>query len=1106
MPNPRILAAFASFVFASAASAQVPSLLGYQGRLLRSDGTAATGTASVTFGVWDAATGGSRLWTETQTLGLSDGFYATFLGLVAPAPASLFGGGGRWLEVAVGAETVSPRQQIASVPFAMAAQSVSGGTADVTALKVGGAVVVDASGRLAGTARYSGGSGIAVDAASQTVSLQPCAIGQVLVRDATSWQCAAANAGVVTGISAVAPLAVAGDVATPQLSITQAGSSSPGFVSTADWAEFHAKYGATTLCGGDLSGALSAPTVTRLQSRPVAPSEPGNGQVLKWTASTSRWEPSPDLNSGGTVTNVVATAPLAAQNGTTNAELSIVQAGATSDGYLASTDFAAFQAKYGAATACGGDLDGTLASPVVARLQGVPVATNAPTTSQVMRFDGAAWAPASLQIGDVGGLSSGYLDLSGTQTIGGAKTFTSAPQFGSPLGIASGGTASSSAAANSVFAGPDGAWGVPSFRGLSAADIPVLDAGKLASGTLGVERGGTGAASFAAGSILYGNGSAAVGAVAGSSGQVLVSGGGASPTWSSAPSLAGTNLSAVPQSAVTNLASDLSARPTGAGTSGHLARWSGGSAIAASSVLYDDGSRVGVGTTSPLAPLHVRWDSQAAPAAGSVMGNSALVVSGTDANIDLLSRDDNSDVAANIGLGRYRDSDGTLEGKFGITAFADTGAQNSNLLDRLSVGYGTNASAWNNSELLTVKRGGNVGIGTASPGSKLEVNGNVAIPITAKMFFNGSTDSSWSLGKDTTGAQLVTAGDLAMTIYGASNQGFMIRDHNNNSRFELTGDGSKVYMAGSLGIGTTAPKAKLSVAGGVQVGSDPGSCTSDKAGTLRWNGDMQVCDGSNWRALVAWNCASSPSHAGCVSSSTYTSCKAIRNDPNFSGSSGEYFIDTDGLGSAYSPFKTYCDMTTDGGGYTLVLHLLNPTSQLSGASRNTFWADGMNLSGWAQQTFSSMSTTDYGFAGWNRLKPLLTGGDVNFLAKGTNNNGNAVAGEVYTAQAFNVNTANTTTETGNLAGGGKWSAAVFNDSDTRSSWGSCGQFTGANAHVGFGLCTAGFDGNVPAGRVVQIWHYGDWSSCVNISLGTSSTTQNYTYPCRNAEIYLYMRE
>jgi len=438
---------------AASAQAQAPHLLGYQGRLVRSDGTAATGTASVTFSIFALEAGGSALWWETQTLGLSDGYYATFLGLVSPPSDAVFEGGVRWLEVRVGSETLSPRQQIGAAAYAFTARSVAGGHADVASLTVAGQTVIDADGRLAGSARYAGGPGIAVDDASQTIALQSCAAGQGLVRDGSAWQCAVA--GTVTAVSAAAPLSVAGANATPALSIAQAGSASSGYLSSVDWTSFSAKLGPASQCGGDLSGTLAAPVVARLQSRQVSTNAPAAGQVLKWTGA--QWEPAADANGGGTVTSVTALPPLTAWYGSTTPELSLAAASASTDGYLASADWVRFGAKYDAATQCGGDLGGALASPEVAKIRGIPVASTIPAGAQVLRYDGSAWSPASLLVSDVGGLSSGYVDLSGAQTLGGTKTFTEAPVFGAPLGVASGGTgATAFAPGGVVFGGASG--------------------------------------------------------------------------------------------------------------------------------------------------------------------------------------------------------------------------------------------------------------------------------------------------------------------------------------------------------------------------------------------------------------------------------------------------------------------------------------------------------------------------------------------------------------------------------------------------------------------------------------------------------------------------
>lgn len=102
--------------------AQTPMKVGYQGRLLNADGTAAQGTVQMRFDFFAASAGGASLWNETQTLALSDGLYSTFLGEVTALPSSVFDGSERFLEITIGTVALSPRQKVASVPYALVAR------------------------------------------------------------------------------------------------------------------------------------------------------------------------------------------------------------------------------------------------------------------------------------------------------------------------------------------------------------------------------------------------------------------------------------------------------------------------------------------------------------------------------------------------------------------------------------------------------------------------------------------------------------------------------------------------------------------------------------------------------------------------------------------------------------------------------------------------------------------------------------------------------------------------------------------------------------------------------------------------------------------------
>lgn len=79
---------------AAAAVAQVPSKVGYQGRLLKSDGSPEAGIVDMTFSIYDVATGGVALGCDKAQVAVADGFYSVFLGDVGGCP-----GGGTAIEI-----------------------------------------------------------------------------------------------------------------------------------------------------------------------------------------------------------------------------------------------------------------------------------------------------------------------------------------------------------------------------------------------------------------------------------------------------------------------------------------------------------------------------------------------------------------------------------------------------------------------------------------------------------------------------------------------------------------------------------------------------------------------------------------------------------------------------------------------------------------------------------------------------------------------------------------------------------------------------------------------------------------------------------------------
>ncbi len=118
--------------------AQVPTTLGYQGRLLKSDGTPEAGVLAIKFSLYPGSTGGTAAWEETQQVALSDGFYSVSLGSVAAIPSTAFPGAERFLELTVGSgPPLSPRQKIQSVAYALMANTLPNDAVDTAMIQNG---------------------------------------------------------------------------------------------------------------------------------------------------------------------------------------------------------------------------------------------------------------------------------------------------------------------------------------------------------------------------------------------------------------------------------------------------------------------------------------------------------------------------------------------------------------------------------------------------------------------------------------------------------------------------------------------------------------------------------------------------------------------------------------------------------------------------------------------------------------------------------------------------------------------------------------------------------------------------------------------------------
>jgi len=123
----------------SPASAPGPSAttVNYQGRLADHSGNPLDGTYGMAFSLWDATTGGNLVWGPEShaAVPVSQGLFSVGLGSQTSGgiPTSVWNGD-RYLQIAVGGETLTPRELIRSVPIAGLALTVPDGAVTVAKL------------------------------------------------------------------------------------------------------------------------------------------------------------------------------------------------------------------------------------------------------------------------------------------------------------------------------------------------------------------------------------------------------------------------------------------------------------------------------------------------------------------------------------------------------------------------------------------------------------------------------------------------------------------------------------------------------------------------------------------------------------------------------------------------------------------------------------------------------------------------------------------------------------------------------------------------------------------------------------------------------------
>ena len=311
------------------------------------------------------------------------------------------------------------------------------------------------------------------------------------------------------------------------------------------------------------------------------------------------------------------------------------------------------------------------------------------------------------------------------------------------------------------------------------------------------------------------------------------------------------------------------------GTTNYIARFTSANKIGNSSVLYDNGANIGIGTTSPGYKLHVVGD-------GYVTGNLTVGLTSNWSNINFI-RSGGSTVG---GFGWRSD------GYFYVAGHPDYGPGAGN--DVRVRGFGANLILGTNStDYIWLNTSGNLGIGTNNPATKLQVIGGVEFGYGSNSIFYTGTAfdaSNYLILQNNTDAYgrvglTINAKTFSAANTPSTNDGWAL-DPRSGIRFRgwLSGDSgydtkfviqhllanatnavgdlgifAKGYSStvpafvlaggGNVGIGTTSPAYKLDVSGNARFTSDTfvnGNLMVSKAGANLY------INGSNSDAEIHW--------------------------------------------------------------------------------------------------------------------------------------------------------------------------------------------------------------------------------------------------------------
>lgn len=107
--------------------AQIPQTMNYQGRLEDNSGNPVSdGNYTIVFTIYDAATNGNSLWTETRTVTTEDGFFNLTLG--ENTAININSNQQIWLNISIGGNDLTPRTKLSGSLSSLSSKSIENTT------------------------------------------------------------------------------------------------------------------------------------------------------------------------------------------------------------------------------------------------------------------------------------------------------------------------------------------------------------------------------------------------------------------------------------------------------------------------------------------------------------------------------------------------------------------------------------------------------------------------------------------------------------------------------------------------------------------------------------------------------------------------------------------------------------------------------------------------------------------------------------------------------------------------------------------------------------------------------------------------------------------